>query len=159
MYRFHENRILPFQHVLRLVIFKLLIKTNTNMKFLKRIAILLPIIAMGFVSCKKDETIDIDSMENNYTFTDAKWELISKNIEQDGQIGNLYVNANNPIETMFEVKSSKTNGTIFTGTYAKHFENGAMVQTCSGAAKNCRITISTNQAGNVIGVKIEIKND
>lgn len=129
------------------------------MKNLRRLAILLPILVMAYASCQKDETIDIESMEEAYVFNNAKWELIGNNIEQDGQIGDLYVNANNPIETMFEIKSSKSNGTIYTGTYRKHWENGQMVQTCSGTAHNCRVTISTNQAGDVIGVKIEIKND
>ncbi|GAB4278881.1 MAG: hypothetical protein Kow0068_02660 [Marinilabiliales bacterium] len=113
------------------------------------------------ISCQKEELTINQLSESNYVFKNPKWKLVNSNYQNDdGNVGNLYVNENNPIETLFEpITILKENNNDFTGTFSKKFENGQLIgYICQPPANDCKVNIQYDGDGNIIGVKITVKN-
>jgi hypothetical protein len=121
--------------------------------------VLAGVLAISFQSCEKNEIIKPTNNTSEYVIKNPEWKLSEANhINKNGAVGNLYINKNNPIETLFKQTSLlKASTDDFTGTYSKKFENGICVgYICQAPKKNCKVNIQKDGSGNIIGVKITV---
>jgi archaellin len=128
----------------------------------KKAILLFMVIFVLFYSCTKEDmningknnNENIEKEINNYSVSNAKWLLVKKDVVMDNQIGCLYVNENDSIETMFKVikteKSASGNKEI---SYTVN-PNGGATTTCSGTGTSCSVSVQRDGNGNITGARI-----
>lgn len=128
-----------------------------------------------FFSCEKEiltnEKKDITNSETNpynYAFVNPQWLSIDDNfIDENGNVGSLYVNNNNVKEKMFIIKHfSKSNNSFqFTGKLQVELssvidKNGVMewiptYKCVKDTKKECRVTFEKNEKNELVSVLME----
>jgi hypothetical protein len=109
--------------------------------------VVIAVCAITFAGCNKlnnEDNVSSASLQNSngVVFDNVKWVLVDENhVGQYGNIGRLYVNANNQEQELFEItmmsKACPPAGIVFTGTYSSGNLNGVVWAKCEGAAKDC----------------------
>lgn len=105
-----------------------------------------------------DRNFDLDS---NYIFEYPDWVLIEEDYEDEfGNIGTLFQNANNSIETKFIIERLADGQSVdWTGTFKKLFNDGVCIgETCVEPKLNCIYRIQRNADGEITGASITIKD-
>lgn len=126
------------------------------MKKLWILIILLPAV-LCFISCEKDnDDANLSNLTKNYNekyeqtgnpydyvIVNADWQLVdAKHKDEFGNIGELYVNQNNPIETFFLIKEESKICAKYHGVwdtvyiYDEATDSMQSVQTCKVANEN-----------------------
>ncbi|MDR2009019.1 MAG: hypothetical protein LBQ22_00870 [Bacteroidales bacterium] len=105
-------------------------------------------IQFVFVGCDMEDVLSGQNsagtvLTSEYVFVNPDWILIDKSyVDEDGIVGMLYQNANNPDQCLFEyVGTSKASSNPdcpnATGTLKKIDNKGVITYTCEPPAHNC----------------------
>ncbi len=146
---------------------------------MKRLWILIIFLPAVFclVSCEK-ENADVNLFDatknynakfeqtgdpNDYVFVNPKWELVDDNYSDGkGNVGELYTNLNNPVESLFCIKiQSKACGS-YTGIwntidlYNPDTNTYVSLKSCDKANnnQNCGVTICYDDDGHITGTSV-----